>query len=214
MDEEIARLKEEVVSVAKELDRVGLVEHSSGNVSVRVGERVLITPSGVCYTRLTTDDMVLLDLEGNQVEGSLAASVERGMHLAIYAARKDVGAVIHSHPIYASAFAAARKPMPPILDEMVVYLGGEVEVARYGMSGSPDLAQAAAAAVGQKAAALLANHGLVACGKDLEEAMHVTNLIERAAITCLATGLLGGAVARPPEMDSLFEQVYRYQHGR
>jgi len=213
VSEEMSRLAEEVVAVAKELDRLGLVEHSSGNVSVRVGERVLITPSGVPYRRLSAEEMAVLDMDGNQVEGPVPASIERGMHVGIYVARKDVQAVVHSHPIYASAFAAARKPLPPVIDDMAVYIGGEVDVAGYGIAGSPELAQATVEGIGQKGAVLLANHGLVACGKDLDEALHVTNLVERGAIICLGAQSLGGVADRPVEAASLFEQVYRYKHS-
>jgi len=213
VDTEIDRLKQEVVDAAKQLDRLGLVWHSSGNVSARLGDQVLITASGIPYDRLDVDGIAVVDLQGNQVEGTAKASIEIAMHLAVYAARPDAGAVAHTHPILASAFAAARKPIPAYLDENDTYFGGPVEVTRYAVSGSPDLAAAAAEALGERAAVLLANHGVLACGKDLEEAVHVSGLVERAADGYLACMALGGVAERPAEAEAFFRQVYRYRHG-
>jgi len=213
VDQSKDEIKEAIVAAAKDLDAVGLVLHSSGNVSARYGENVFITASGVPYSRMTTEHVIEVDMEGNPLEGELMPSIEKGMHLGLFQARQDVQAVIHSHPVFATAFAAARKPIPAFLDEMAVYVGGTVEVCEWALSGSHDLAEAAVETVGQKAAALLANHGMIACGVDIEEALHVTKLVERAAITRLWTNFLGGAVDTPAEMTTMFEQVYRYKHG-
>jgi L-fuculose-phosphate aldolase len=209
----LEKLREEVVATAKELERRGLVERSSGNVSARAGDAVVITASGVPYSRMTPLDTVVLSLDGEKLEGEGAPSVETPMHLAVYRARRDAEAVIHSHPVWASAFAAARRPIPAFLDELGVYLGGGVEVAEYAVSGSPELAEACVRALGERAACLLANHGLLACGRDLEEALHVTSLVERAAQTLLGALALGGPAPLPEELASLYAGVYRYRHG-
>jgi L-fuculose-phosphate aldolase len=202
-------IRSAVVEAARELERRGLVEHSSGNLSVRQGDLVLVTPSGVGYRDLGPEQLVTIDLDGTVVTGQLRPSVESAMHLAVYRARDDVGAVIHTHPVHASAFAAARKPIPAFLDELGLYLGGQVEVTEYAPSGSSELAQNAAKALGDRAACLLASHGLLACGKGLDEALHVSTLVERAATTLLGALQLGGPVPLPEEAAARFEQAYR-----
>jgi L-fuculose-phosphate aldolase len=214
MTKEDHEIRRAIVDVAHELDRRGLVERSSGNVSVRYGELVMITPTGLPHREMEPEHIVVVDHSGQVVEGELGPSVETGMHIAVYGARPDANAVIHTHPVHASAFAAARQPIPAFLDEMAVYLGGDVEVTDYAMSGSPDLAEQAVKALGNRACCLLASHGMLSSGVDLDEALHVSALAERAAQTLLGALQLGGPVPLPEDMNELFTAYYRGKHDR
>nr|MDO8063073.1 class II aldolase/adducin family protein [Candidatus Freyrarchaeum guaymaensis] len=191
MDEEVRRVGEEIVRVARDMLRSGLVEGTSGNVSARVGDRVLITPSSVDYMEMTVGDLVLLDLEGEVVEGVRAPSSEKPMHLRVYRARGDVKAVIHTHSVYASVLAVLRKPLPPLIDEFIFKFGGRIEVADYGLTGSEELAENAVRALGNRAAVLLANHGALCCGKSPTHALELAKSLERTAKVYVIASILG-----------------------
>ena len=203
--------REQVCAYGREMEERGLTVGTSGNVSARVSEGAIITPSSVPYGEITPADTILMDLNGNVLEGERAPSVEHKVHLACYTARPDIGAVIHAHPTWASAFAAARAPLPSFLDEFGVYVGDGVRVADYAISGTPEIAENVARAMGETSnAAFLASHGLVACGKTLAKAMLVAREVERAAQIYLMASLLGGAKDLPDEAKDLFTQVFSY----
>ena len=208
--EEVNKLKADIAEAGRRMLDKGLVTGASGNISVRVpGEdRIVITPSRVGYDRIGAGDIVALDFEGNVIEGERKPSVEAGMHIGVYKARPDVGAVIHTHSVYASAAASARRAIPPFLDEMVLLLGGEIEVAEYGMPGSEELAHNAVAALGRKNAVLLANHGPLCCGKDLESAFGNAELVERVAKIFVLSSLLGNPKNLPPEAVELEQNIF------
>jgi len=178
--------KKEVLAAAKKMLEKGLVSGTSGNVSRRLepeGGRSLlaITPSSREYDSLTADDIQILDFNLKKVEGELAPSVETLMHVAIYKARKDVNAIVHTHSVYATAAAAAGLAIPTILDEQSIYLGGEIKVAAYSPSGTKELGENAAAALGDRNAVLLANHGAAGTGKTVVEAFRNAELLEKTA---------------------------------
>src|SRR5205823_5021408 len=110
------------------------------------------------------EDLCLVDLDGEQIEGERGPSSEKLLHTAIYKAFDDVQSVIHSHPVYATMFAIARRPIPACIDEFSIYVGGEVPVTEYGQSGTQDVGDNAVAVLANRGAALLANHGMVAVG--------------------------------------------------
>ena len=126
--------RERLLAVAKRMSAEGLVVGTSGNASLRlpIADGILITPRGLPYETMTAADMVALDLQGESTEGELAPSSESHMHLAVYEARPDVRGMVHTHSVYASAAAVTGVSIPPILDEMVIVLGGVVRVADYG----------------------------------------------------------------------------------
>jgi L-fuculose-phosphate aldolase len=146
------------------------------------------------------DDVPILDLSGAVVVTGRAPSVEWGLHLAIYQARPDVGAIFHTHGVYSSVLAALHLPLPPIVEELVHYVGGQVEVAEYAPSQSPELSHNVAVALGEKAAVLVANHGNICCGKDLASAYHVCQLVERVAHVHILACLLGKPIPIPAEV--------------
>ncbi len=191
-----------LLSAVKDMVRLGLVVGSAGNASVRLPvvrgeERYLITPAGKDYAALDDAGLVCVDGDLSSIEGDGVPSSESLLHLAVYRARPDIGSVFHTHSVYASALAVARTPLAPVLDEMTVYLGGQVEVAEYGFPGSEDLASAAVQALGDRRAVLLSNHGLVCVAGTPQEALALCTLVERAAqILLLATS--AGTVTLPP----------------
>lgn len=212
-------VRADVARYALEMETRDLTVGTSGNVSARVPEGAIITPSTMPYADITAADTILMDLAGAVLAddgvNERAPSVEHQVHLALYAFREDIGAVIHAHPTVSSAFAAARTPLPAFLDEFGVYVGDEVRVADYAISGTPELAQNVVNAMGETAnAAFIASHGLVAVGRDLAGAMHVARQVERAALVFLYTKMLGGPVELPTASTDLFAQVFQYFRTR
>ena len=199
-----------VVLAGQQMLQRGFTEGTSGNCSMRVPDGALITPSSVPYMEIADEDIVLMDLEGNVLEGERVASVEHKVHLECYKRRANVGAVIHSHPIVGSMFASARVPLPAFLDEFGVYIGEEVRVAEWGLSGTTEIADQVADALGEHNAAFIASHGMVAVGRDLDHALLNTARVERAGLIFLGTKLLGGAAEIPEHARDLYRQVFGY----
>lgn len=175
----LAAAREAVVAYAPRLAE--LTPGRSGNLSVRVGDRVAVTPTGVAYDGFERADVPVVDLDGEQVAGEMAPSSEVPMHTGIYRER-DVGAIVHAHAPAATTLSILGEPLPPI-HYMLVAVGGEVPVAGYAPFGTAELA---ANAVGAMAAAdadavILANHGLVVCGDDLGDAVENTVHVESLA---------------------------------
>ncbi len=193
--DEFAAVRAEVVKTGLAMLERGLVAGTWGNVSVRVpgAAKVAITPSGRDYRSLRPEDVVVVDLAGSRLAGTLTPSSELPLHLAIYAARPDVGAVVHTHSIFASACAAARRALPPVIEDLVQLAGGAVEVAAYALPGTTELAKNAVAALGDRQAVLLANHGAVGCGRTAAEALLACALVEKGAQIYIYANLLGGA---------------------
>lgn len=202
-----------VAEAAKELFDRGLVAGTSGNLSLQVeDDLVAITPHGTRYETMTAGQVILVDLEGAVVEGDLQPSVETAIHLRTMATRHDVRSVVHSHPVYASMFAVAHRPIPALIDEFVVECGAEVPCAEYAISGSDCLAEHVVEALGPYGrAALMVNHGLVVAHTDLDHCLALTANIDRTAQIVLGAETLGGAVPLPEEATNLFTTVYEYK---
>ncbi len=182
---EIYDLKSKIVNTCKNLLKDGHVIGSAGNVSVRVKDQekefVLITPSNVMYDEMKPEDILIIDLEGKVIEGERNPSVEKHLHLGVYKAREDVNAIIHTHGIYSTILSTLNLSLPPIFEELVPYLGGEIICAEYGEAGSAELAENVIKSLDEKNALLLANHGNLCCGSHLEGAYIVLEYLERGA---------------------------------
>ena len=207
-----------IVEGCRRLEADELVKISSGNVSVRLPQHegkdvIAITPSSVPYRVLRPEQVLIVDLDGNVIDGQGAPSSEKNAHFAAYRARADVGAVIHSHSIYASALAVAGQELPPIIDEQVIALGGPIKVTEYAMSATPDLARNAVEALGERRAVLLRNHGVLGVGKDLDEVLNVVTLVERVAQTYVLARLIGGMQPLPDDIVQLQLKFYRMLKG-
>lgn len=200
-DLEYEDLRVKVIETGKAMIDRGLTIGTGGNVSTRCpdGESFLITLSGIPYHELVTADIVKVDLQTGSVFGERRPSIEIHLHWNAFLKRPDVGAVVHVHSPIASALAAARKPLPVILDVCALSLRGQVEVAEYGMSGSKELADNTISALGQNNAVLMANHGSLCVGKDLATALDRCELLERVCLTYIYSTVLGGAVPLPAE---------------
>ena len=208
-------MRDEVLATARDLHRLGLVHGTAGNVSARLDdETVCVTPSSVSYSEMTVEDLVVVDLAGTVLDGTRSASSELALHRACYRAFPEVGGVVHSHPAEASAFAAARRPIPVPVDEFALHVGGEVPVTSYAPSGSGELGRRAVAVLGEVGAALLAKHGLVAVGSGPRGALEVTMLVERAARIVRVALELGGLAPIPSDVLAGFSRSYRRRRAQ
>jgi L-fuculose-phosphate aldolase len=210
--------KKAVAETAREMAGLGLVTGSSGNVSLRLApteessELLAVTPSGVPYTALRDEEIVVADFDIEPLESDLMPSSEALLHVAIYRARPDVKAVIHIHSVFASVAAVAGLPIPPIIDEMMIAVGGAVEVSEYAFPSTEDLADSVTIALGERGAALIRNHGVVGVGRDLAEALEVCALVERVAQVFVYASLLGKAEELPAESVEAERAIYRMRH--
>ncbi|MHA1937476.1 MAG: class II aldolase/adducin family protein [Candidatus Thorarchaeota archaeon] len=193
--------KEELLAACGEMIREDLVIISAGNASIRVSdEHAVITPSSVPYVKMTVDDIVVVNREGDVIEADRNASVETPTHLEIYKQREDANAVVHSHSVYATALAVLQKPLPPILDEVVPKLGGEIRVTSYAMPGTKDLAKNVVEAMDRRSAVLIANHGAVTCGNTIRKALDNAILLERTCRIYLLALRAGDPIPLPEDV--------------
>jgi len=207
------QLRRDLCEVGRRLWMQGLVAATDGNFSVRLSdEHLLATPTSVSKGFMSPDQIVKIDLDGQLVEGYTRPSSEIRMHLALYAARADVCAVVHGHPPTATGFAAARQPVPTeILTEAACFLG-PVAVAGYATPGTDELAETLAPHLAGHNLFLLANHGAVAVGRDLFEACYRMESLEQCAKIAIVAAQLGGAQTISPEELARLRQI-RQQLG-
>ncbi len=174
--------KRTLVEACKRMYSSGLTVGSWGNISMRIpNNRIIITPSGSNYMRINIDDFVIMDLNGNKIEGRLNPSSERLMHFQIYRKRNDVNAIVHTHSIYSSIMSVINRNIPPITEDIVMILGKNVRVAKYALTGTAELANNVVEALGVNNAALLANHGAVSVGSDMERALTAAEVLEKSS---------------------------------
>jgi L-fuculose-phosphate aldolase len=209
--------REEVRTAARQMLEKGLVTGTAGNVSRRLpvsDDRALlaITPTSRDYLSLTPDDISVLDFEARKVEGNLAPSIETPLHIGIYNARPDVNAIIHTHSVFATAAAAAGREIPQILDEQVAYLGGDIKVATQAPSGTMELVKNAVAALGDRNAVLLGNHGAVGVGRNMREAFRAVELVEKTAQIFLLALSSGQVNILTPEAQTAARLIYDEAH--
>jgi len=193
--------REQVVSTCRALLERGYLKATEGNVSVRVpGEEAFaVTPSSYDYAKMRADDIVVLDFEQKRLEGTLKASIEAGMHAAVYRERPDVNAIVHTHQPYASALALVRRPIPALFDEQVRFLGRSVEIIDYAPSGTSFLKKNVRRTVTSGANAfILANHGVLVLGGGTERAVFNMALLEKVALDYLLALMTGDKVRKVP----------------
>ena len=168
---------------------------SGGNISLRVAHQdaIAITPSGKAYLKMAVEDVCIVDLDGNPIDGARKPSIEVGMHLGIYQHRPDVKAVIHTHQTYASVLSILNRSIPALFDEIIVEIGLVVDMIPYAFSGSAELAQNVIGKLGNQCHCyLIQNHGALSLGSDMERAMKNAELLENVAriyYHALATGM-------------------------
>ncbi len=184
-----------LVDVCKRVAARGFVAATDGNLSVRLSSgHILATPTMLPKSRVTTRDLVELMPDGRVVGGRRGVSSEIGMHLFIYRRRPDAGAVVHCHPVYATAFAAARLPLNARVFPEVELGLGEVPLAPYATPSTDEVAASISGLIENHDAVLLANHGVVTCGSDLESAYEAMEKVEQIAQILWLARSLGGPV--------------------
>jgi L-fuculose-phosphate aldolase len=193
-------------------DRLGYFVGTWGNISVRVEDGLLVTPSRMNYDLLVADDLVVVGWQGGVVRGRRVPTSEVELHRQILRQRPDLGALVHSHSPWASVCACAGRTIPVLSDDMAEVIGGEVRCAAHVPAGRHrELAQAAADAIGPDACAvLLGNHGVVAGGRDLAEAVVASQFVEKAAMILVQAEAIGGV--RPIAEHAWREERHRYLH--
>ncbi len=205
-----ADTRQAVLDAAKAMITTGLVEGTSGNVSGRMPDgNIVMTPSSLAYETMTLDDLVVCAPDGEVLEGSSAPTTEKALHLACLREHPDIGAVMHSHALFATMFAITHQGIPCLIEEFDVYVGGEVGVTDYRMTGSDELGDEAARHLSDRGAVLIANHGLLAVGKDPMNALKVSLLVERTAQIVWGSRLLGDAVPLPADTIEKFAPIYK-----
>jgi len=184
---------------------------TAGNVSARFGKEKLVgvTPSSHAYQDLKPEDICIIDFAQNLVSGERVPSLEASMHLSVYRNRPEVGAVLHTHQHYASVLSVINEPIPPLFDEVSLYLGDPIDVVPYGMSGSPELMANVAAVVGNACNAyILQNHGALCLGDTLEKAVTNAELLEKTAKVYYHALCTGKEITLlPPEIRGMFQEL-------
>lgn len=203
-------LKHAVLDTLHEMDRIGLTEGTAGNVSARTPSgHVVLSPTALAYPDMTIEDLVVTDLDGAHVEGQRAPTTEIDLHLACLRRHPDIAAVVHTHAVHASMFAVRHEPIPCVIEELEFYIGGDVPVAPYERTGTAALGAAVAELLEDRAAALMANHGLVVVSATPAEALRLTRLVERAARIVWGARALGEPVPLPEAERRDFSARYR-----
>jgi L-ribulose-5-phosphate 4-epimerase len=210
----IAELRRTLVDLHRELVRNGLVVWTAGNVSARVpdAERFVIKPSGVSYDDLTPESMVVCDLDGNRVEGTLAPSSDTAAHAYVYRAMPSVGGVVHTHSTYATAWAARGEPIPCVLTAMADEFGGEIPCGPFARIGGDDIGKGIVATLDghRSPAVLMRSHGVFSIGPTARAAVKAAVMCEDAARTVHLARALGEPLPiAQADIDSLYE---RYQN--
>ncbi len=211
----ITDLSATLISTTCLLAGKGLVVGSAGNVSARLDPSTfLITPTGLRYESLTPEDLVVIRTDGGVVSGRREASKEVALHRAVYVARPDARAIIHTHSPFASALAVNWLGLPAVVDELIFKTGGPVEVAEYGYPGSDDLAQKIVRALDDRQAVIIANHGVLCIGSSLQKALDVCEVVEEAAKIYVLARSLGQVHELAPEVIERQQAAFREKTRR
>ena len=211
--DDIQQARKAVRDMGLHLLETGLVIGTWGNVSVRVGDKVVITPSGADYTILAEEDMTVIDLATGDYEGAKPSS-EKGLHLEVYRQRKDINAVIHVHSPHASTLAAARRELPPILDDVAQLIGPNVRVADYALPSTKKIVRKTMRALKGRMAALMENHGAICLGRSLDEALLCCQVLEKGCKAFIEAEFLGGAKGINYFEAAIMHQVFLRKYSK
>jgi L-fuculose-phosphate aldolase len=205
-------LRRDLVRFSRMLYRLGFMPGASGNLSVRLDDRrLLVTPTGVSKFLLRSADMVIVDLQGRQLDGYRKMTSEVSMHLAVYRHRDDVTAVIHSHPPIATAFACVGRGLDEMLCQEAVMTLGVVPLATYATTGTEDVAASLVPFIPDHDAILMANHGAVSYGRTLLEAFQKMEIVEHLAQIALVAHQLGAPrILKHEQVKQLRDAKTRY----
>jgi L-fuculose-phosphate aldolase len=204
--------RDDVCTHAKAMWQAGLVVASAGNISRRVDgddRLIAVTPASIPYDVMTPSQIAIVDLaSGRSVDATHAPSTELPMHLALYRARPDVAAIVHTHAPFVTTLSALHKPLPPIIDEMMLYFGGTIEVADYAFTGTDELGANVLRALGDRSGAILSNHGNVCIGPTIARALHVALTMEATARVYVQALAIGEPVPLPDSAIAAGRAIY------
>ena len=205
----LADAKEELVDIMHASLRSGLVHGTAGNAACRLDDgNVAVTPTSVPYDTMTTDDIVVVDADAKVVAGHRAPTSEAALHLAIFAEHPEFHATMHCHAKYASMFAVTGTPIPGAIEEFNIYVGGDVRVADYKLTGSDELAVEVARHLDDRSAVLMANHGLAVAATTPRAAFDLATLVETTAEIMWGATRLGAIVPLPRETNDQLAPIY------
>ena len=212
----LEHLKKEVCELHLELPKNQLVAWTSGNVSARDQETglVVIKPSGLCYEELRPEHHVVVNLQGDVVEGALKPSSDTASHLYIYRHRPDVNGVVHTHSAYATAFAALGRSIPVYLTAMADEFGGPIPCAGFALIGGEEIGKQVIEHIGQSPAVLLKNHGVFTIGPTAEAAVKAAVMVEDVARTVWLALQLGQPDEIAPEDVARLHRRYTHDYGQ
>ncbi len=209
-------LRQELWQLHLELPKNGLVTWTSGNISARDPETgyVVIKPSGVRYEHLRPEHMVILDLDGQRIEGDLKPSSDTASHLYIYRHRPDVHGIVHTHSPYATAFAALGRPIPVYLTAIADEFGGPIPCGGFALIGGEEIGRVVVESIGDSPAVLLKNHGVFTVGPSAEAAVKAAVMVEDVARTVWLALQLGQPDEIPPEDVAKLHRRYTAEYGQ
>jgi L-ribulose-5-phosphate 4-epimerase len=212
----IESLRQEIWRLHTELPRNQLVSWTSGNVSGRDPQSgyVVIKPSGVAYSELSPDNMVVVDLDGRVVEGKFKPSSDTFAHVYVYRHRPEVNGVVHTHSTFATAWAAVGRPIPAILTAICDEFGGLIPVGAYAKIGGDEIGQELIRSIGSSPAILMKNHGVFTIGKTPEAAVKAAVMVEDVARTAFYAFQLGQPDEIPPEEVARAHKRYLEEYGQ
>ncbi len=202
----------QVVKTAQKAQKMGLLPLTFGNLSLRDVETgyICITPSGLEYSEMEPEDILVIDVAGKIIEGKRKPSTETPLHCRAYQERADIYGVCHTHSTFATAWASSANQLPVVVAELAALVGGTVETAPYRPMGTPELAEVVVAALGNKHAVLMANHGVLTVGYDLNTAFANAVVIEEGArVAYYVYNIGGGNIIPEDECQRLREWVLR-----
>lgn len=208
-------IKQLVSDAGRRLKTSGLIAGTWGNISIRLDETfMIITPSGVDYETASAGDMVKVNYLNNKYEGDIKPSSELKLHSQIYRDRNEINSVIHTHSMNASTVAAARREVPPILDDMAQIIGPSIRVANYALPSTKKIVKETVKALKGRYGALMANHGAICVGRGLEEAFTASIILEKACKAFIEAEFLGGAKSINKFEAHLMHQFYLRKYSK
>lgn len=216
MDQEnVRRVQAEVCATAKEMAACGLTAGTWGNISGRVDDRwMVITPSGMDYSKLTPDQMVVINMRTCEYQGNLKPSIELPLHVRLLLNRPEVYGVVHTHSPKALAVAVTRRGIPPICDDQVQLLGGDIRCARYTHPGTQEMAESVLEAIEGRFGALIANHGAITLGRTLKEALTGSVVLEKTAQIWIDVQTLGKPAHISEEDCAYYRDFFMNRYGQ
>jgi L-fuculose-phosphate aldolase len=209
------QLKQQIVDTGVEMIERGITVGTWGNISLRDPESgyIYISPSGMEYTQIEARHVVVLTEELELIDGEAEPSIEKPMHAAVYKQRPDVHAIIHTHPVFSTAFGVAGLPLPGVSEDFVQIVGAEVAIAEpYALPGTPELGETAVRGLGARNAVILPGHGALSVAADMKSALKVSQVLEKNAQICIYAKMLGGELRRFSDAEIAAMQDFARNH--